>query len=102
LERPQIPAAIKSVVLNPMRNQVEMLMTDDTTMVESSNPASHFRLALHKKKAKKSKESEKVIKVAIELTFHYLMRILMTPITLVKKLQKNLRTIQFQRQKCSC
>ncbi len=47
-------------------------------MVESSDPASRFRLTLHKKKAKKSKESKKANEVAVELTFHYLMRILMT------------------------
>ncbi len=47
-------------------------------MAESSDPASRFRLALHKKKVNKAKESEKVAEVAIELTFHYLMRILMT------------------------
>jgi len=55
-----------------------MSSTEDTAMVESSDPASRFRLTLHKKKAKKSKESEKAIKAAVELSFHYPMRILMT------------------------
>jgi len=55
-----------------------MSTTEDTAMAESSDPVSHFRLALHKKKAKKAKESEKVGEATVELTFHYLMRILMT------------------------
>jgi len=55
-----------------------MSTTEDTAMAESSDPASRFRLALHKKKAKKPKESEKVIETAVELTFHYPMRILIT------------------------
>ncbi len=55
-----------------------MSTTEDTAMAESSDPVSRFRLTLHKKKVKKSKESEKVIEAAIELTFHYPMRIMMT------------------------
>ncbi len=38
-----------------------MSTTEDTAMAESSDPALHFRLTLHKKKVKKAKESEKVI-----------------------------------------
>jgi len=74
-----------------------MSTTEDTTMAESSDPASRFRLALHKKKVNKAKESEKVAEVAIELTFHYLMRILMTINNPGTKATKNLHTIQFQR-----
>jgi len=57
-----------------------MSNTKDTAMVDSSNPASLFRVALNKKKSKKMKESvnSNVGKeTAVHHTFHYPMRILM-------------------------
>ena len=57
-----------------------MSTVKDTAMVDSSNPASHFRPVLHSKKSKKTKESvNKSVgkETAVNHTFHYPMRILM-------------------------
>ncbi len=67
-----------------------MSTTEDTAMAESSDPASRFRLALNKKKTKKSKGNETIVEAEPKLLVHYPMRILMTAdITGTKSTQKS-------------
>jgi len=70
-----------------------MLNVKDTTMAETSNPASQFCLVLHSKKSKKTKDSvSKSIgkEIAVNHTFHYSIQILMNAnITGTKSMHKS-------------